>query len=111
MRFDRQLQRRQRLAFIENNPAAQTARHVRPGDLQYLLITFCCDESDAGAATGKHRIRRHGRAVHDVTDLLRFYACLMADFLDAVEHTNGRILRRRRDFGGIKRSRTLIDQQ
>ena len=101
----------QRIALVVDDPAAQTARHVRTRDLQNLFVTLGGHQAHFGTGAGQHRVGGHGRAVHDLSNFLRRDAGGGANALDAVEHADGRVFRGAGYFCGVGIGRLFVHQK
>jgi len=109
--LDRVLQRGQRLRLGPDDPPGQTARHERPGDLQYLPEALGGDQPDLRALALQDRVGGHGRAVQQVGDRAAVHPGLRADQVDAVPYPGRLVLRRGGRLGPPGRSGLLVDEQ
>ena len=111
LRFDGQLQRRQRLGLGPDDPACEDAGHEGAGDLQHLPVPFRGHDAHAGALPFQDGVGRDRGAVHHVGDRGRLDARVVAHPLDAVEHADRGILRSRRHLCAVGAAARFIDQQ
>ena len=102
---------RRRLGLLHDDPASQRARRLRACQMQDLLEALRRDQTDARALALEHGVRRNGRAVHDVAEITGRDARRLADACDTVEHTLGRVARRRRGLHPMLCSVLVIDEE
>ena len=111
VRLDRQRERRHRQRLVVDHPAAEAARHEAARNLQHLPVARRRHEADARAGAGQHGIRGDRRAVHDVLDLFRRHAGLLADAVDAAQHADRLIRGCARNLGLPGLAGLLVHEQ
>jgi hypothetical protein len=109
--LDGVLQVGQRLGFGPDDPAGQSAGHERACDLQHLPEAPGGEQPDGGALALEDGVGRNRGAVQHLGDLAHRDAGVGADLLDAVQHPDGLVGRRRRGLGPPGGPAALVDEQ
>ena len=109
--FHRAGQRRQRQAFVVDDPAAQAAGNVGTRNLQHLAVADGGYEAAPGTGSGQNGVGCDRRAVHDMVNLLRSNSGALADPSNSIQHADRLIGRCARDLGGPDPARTFIHEQ
>jgi hypothetical protein len=110
-RLARVLQGGRRVGLDHDDPAGQRARRLRAREVQDLREALRRDQPDAGALRLQHRVRGHGRAVHDVAQLTRADAGRLADALDADEDALRGVARCRRRLDAELAAVLVVDEE
>ena len=111
VRLARVLERGRRIRLDHDDPARERAWRLRAGQVQDLLEALRRDQPDACALRLEQRVRRHRRSVHDVAQLLRRDAALLADAANADEHALGRVARRGRGLDAVEVPRLVVYEE